>query len=196
MTTHSSFNAFDHSFFARAAVILLTLTGCGPRWVAVRQTTPNPFLSQTRFSVLPIDYSNLVISGKPEATYLAGMDAKLQKEFMADKAGINQEFAKELTKQAKKEGIDVTPATGTADAPFVIRPYIPTMAAGNFGGIAAVAMKVQITVPDGSVLDEIAMQPVPANQGLFNGYSGEKLWGWGEVFGDIVTDYLSRRVHP
>jgi len=179
-----------------AAAILLTFTGCGPRWTAVRQTAPNPFLGQTRFSVVPIDYSNLVISGKPEATYVAGMDAKLQEAFAADKAGINQQFVKELTTEAKYEGINVTPAAEAVGVPFVIRPYIPTMMAGNFGGIAAVAMKVQITTPDGRVLDEIGMQPPPANQGLFNGYTGEQLWKWGLAFGDIVTDYLKKRVHP
>ncbi len=97
------------------------LAGCGgPQWAVHSQATPNPFLNQRRFVVLPIDFTGLHVDNKPEAEFLAEKSADQQASFAADKQGINAFFFKALVTRAAEGGIEVFPAAASQSAPFQI----------------------------------------------------------------------------
>ena len=181
------------------ALFALVLTGCGPKWIVVTQAAPNPFVNQSRFSVLPIDFTGLEIGAKPESVYLSEKSQEQRESFNGDKAGVNEEFTGAIIKQARELGLDVVLATGPNDAPFQIRPSVAWLEPGFFAGImsapSVVRMKLQIVLPDGRVLDEIRLQH--ATPGSFiNAASGSRLREDGKVLGVLTAKYLNSRVRP
>jgi hypothetical protein len=181
------------------ALFSLALIGCGPPWVAVMQTTPNPFVNQSRFSVLPIDFTGLEIGEKPEGLYLSEKDPEQRESFQGDKAGVNEEFTKALMSKARELGIDVVMATGPNDAPFLIRASVPWIEPGYFAGImgapSQVRMRLQIMTADGRVLDEIGMKHL-TGASVLAAASGSRLRKDGEGLGEWTARYLGTRVHP
>jgi hypothetical protein len=177
----------------------LALIGCGPPWVVVMQTTPNPLVNQAKFSVVPTDFTGLTIGEKPEAVYLSEKDAGQQQSFAADKAGINEEFVNALIKQAREAGIEVVLGTGPADAPFQIHPSIAWIEPGFFAGVmgapSQTRMKLRITTPDGRVLDEINMKHATGASFIYAA-SGGRLRKDGQGLGEWSAKYLKSRVHP
>lgn len=191
---------YRRSLLAFTVVLFaLALIGCGPPWVVVRQTTPDPFVNAPRFSVVPTDFTGLLIGSKPEAVYLAEKDAGQQQSFAEDKAGINEEFVNALIKQAREAGIEVVLATGPNDAPFQVHPSIQWVEPGFYAGIVAAPsqtrMTLRITTPDGTVLDEISMKHV-TGASLLNPSSGGRLRSDGRGLGAWTAKYLNSRVHP
>jgi hypothetical protein len=181
------------------ALFAFALTGCSPPWVVVMQTTPDPFVNAPKFSVLPTDFTGLTIGEKPEAVYLGEKDAGQQQSFLGDKAGINEEFVNALIKQAREAGIEVVLASGPADAPFVIHPSIQWVEPGYFAGVVGAPsqtrMKLQITAPDGRVLDEILMRHMTGASFIYAS-SGGRLRKDGQGLGEWSAKYLKTRVHP
>jgi hypothetical protein len=181
------------------ALFAFALTGCGPKWIVVAQAAPNPFVNQSRFSVLPVDFRGLEIGDKPEAVYLAEKSEEQRQSFLGDKAGMNEEFTASLIKQARELGLDVVLATGPNDAPFQIRPSVAWLEPGWYIGIMSapsqVKMRLQIVLPDGRVLDEILMKhATPGN--ITTAASGTRLRSDGKGLGALTATYLSSRVHP
>ncbi|APR84583.1 Hypothetical protein A7982_09932 [Minicystis rosea] len=179
--------------------------GCAPTWHVVAQAAPDPFLNQRRFAVSPIDFSGLHVGGKTEAQYLSEKDAKQQASFIEDKAALNDKFLEELRASAHGAAIEVVPATGPSDAPFIIRPSVTFVEPGFYVGVASgasqVEMTVRITTPDGRVLDEIALAHGTDSRSGFsvggislNPSSGGRLRKDGEALGNIVGAYLKTRV--
>jgi hypothetical protein len=171
------------------------LAGCGPSWLIHLQATPDPFVNQKAFAVLPIDYAGLTIGDKPEPEYLAGKTPDQQESFKTDKAALNEEFLRELSQHADEQGVHVVPATGPDSAPFLIHPSVAWLEPGYYVGVASrpseVRMLVRITTPDGKVLDEIAIK---SNSRGFA--SGTRLRNDGNVLGRIAAAYLKTRVAP
>ena len=191
---------YRRSLLALTVVLFaLALIGCGPPWVVVMQTTPNPFVNAPKFSVLPTDFTGLTIGEKPEAVYLSEKDAGQRDSFQGDKAGINEEFVGALIKQAREAGIEVVLGTGPADAPFVIHPSIQWVEPGYFAGVmgapSQTRMKLQITAPDGRVLDEIQMKHLTGASFIYAS-SGGRLRKDGQGLGEWTAKYLKTRVHP
>lgn len=181
------------------ALFALVLTGCGPKWIVVVQAAPNPFVNQSRFSVLPVDFTGLEIGAKPEAVYLGEKTEEQRESFRGDKAGVNEEFTGALLKQARELGFDVVLATGPNDAPFQIRPSVAWLEPGFYAGIVGapsqMRMKIQIVLPDGRVLDEIRMEH-RTDGSVFNAASGTRLRTDGRVLGELTAKYLNTRIHP
>lgn len=186
-------------FLLTFVLFALALTGCGPKWIVVTQAAPNPFVNQSRFSVMPIDFAGLEIGSKPEANYLAEKSQDQRDSFAGDKAGINEEFTGALIKEARELGFDVVLATGPSDAPFQIRPSVAWLEPGFFAGVigapSQVRMKVQIVLPDGRVLDEIRITHL-TGASFINAASGSRLRADGKGLGVLGAKYLSSRVHP
>ncbi len=175
------------------------VAGCGPSWQILRQANPDPFLGQTRFSVLPVNFTGLRVGEKTEADYLAEKDAEARNNWAGDKLGLNEEFTSNLISKAHEHGLSVVPATGPSDAPFVIRPSVAWLEPGYYIGISAgsskVKMTVQITAADGAVLDEIIVEHGTGGS-IQNAAVGTRLREDGENIGHIVADYLASRVAP
>jgi len=181
------------------ALFAVVLTGCGPKWIVVAQAAPNPFINQSRFSVLPVDFRGLEVGAKPESLYLAEKSEEQRQSFLGDKAGLNEEFTGALIKQARELGLDVVLATGPNDAPFQIRPSVSWLEPGWYIGIMSapsqVKMMLQIVLPDGRVLDEIRIQH-GTNGSIIDAASGTRLRSDGRGLGALSAIYLNSRVRP
>jgi hypothetical protein len=184
------------------------LMGCAEApWHVVVQSVPDPFLGQRRFSVLPIDYTGLMIGNKPEPVYLGEKDPQQRASFLEDKAALNDRFLELLRARAREGNVEVVPATGPADAPFMIKPHVGFIEPGFYAGVAGarsmVQMNVRILAPDGRVLDEIELThgtdprsgvsiggfAIPSNPS-----SGGRLRKDGEALGGLVGAYVLTRV--
>jgi hypothetical protein len=186
-------------FFALAAALAAAplLAGCGPKWIVLTQAAPNPLAGQTKFGLMPVDYSGLIVGEKSEAEYLASKDEETRASWAGDKGGIDTEFGKRLAERATEAGITIVKATGPGDAPFMIRPHVEFIEPGIYTYVynkaSQVRMKVQITTPDGKVIDEIAIHHgTPAS--LTNPAVGNRLRDDGEALGVIAASYLKFRV--
>ena len=187
-------------FFVLAACLAaapVVLAGCGPKWIVLTQAAPNPLAGQTKFGLMPVDYAQLIVGEKSEAEYLASKDEESRGSWAGDKGGIDTEFGKRLMEKATEAGINVVKATGPGDAPFMIRPHVEFIEPGIFTYVynkpSQVRMKVQITTPDGKVIDEIAIKHgTPAS--LTNPAVGNRLRDDGEGLGVIMASYLKFRV--
>jgi hypothetical protein len=179
------------------ALASTALVGCGPPWQILHAAEPNPFVNQRTFAVLPIDYIGLEVGEKSEPEYLAEKDAETRQNWTGDKLGMNEEYAKHLIEEANERGIRVTLATGPASAPFIIRPAVRWLEPGFYVGVASgsseVKMTVQITTPDGKVLDEIQMSH-RTGASLVNSATGHRLRSDGAGLGEITAEYLEKRV--
>ncbi len=58
------------SFIAAALLGFAALAGCGPRWRVVTQASPDTFVGQRYFALMPIDYVGLFILDQREDQYL------------------------------------------------------------------------------------------------------------------------------
>lgn len=177
--------------------LLALLSGCGPKWTVVKQATPAPFTAQKQFEVLPVDFTGLRVGEKTEVGYLEEKDPESKANWAGDKLGINEEFQQKLISAARDHGITVVPATGPGSAAFVLRPKVAWLEPGYYvgvsGGASQVKMTLQITAPDGQVLDEILVSH--GTQGsLYNPAVGTRLRKDGAEIGEIVADYLAQRV--
>jgi hypothetical protein len=182
---------------AAALAAAPVLAGCGPRWIVLTQASPNPLLNQNKFGLMPVDYTGLIVGEKSEAEYLASKDEETRASWAGDKSGIDTEFGKVLGEKAQGTGISVVKATGPGDAPFMIRPKVEFIEPGIytyvFNKASQVRMKVQITTPDGKVIDEIAIKhATPAS--ITNPAVGNRLRDDGEALGAIMAQYLQFRV--
>lgn len=187
-----------HFFLLAAAIAAAPVfIGCGPRWVVLTQASPNPLQGQNKFGLMPVDYTGLTVGEKSEAEYLASKDEETRGKWSGDKSGIDTEFGNVLASKATEAGINVVKATGPGDAPFMIRPKVEFIEPGIytyvFNKASLVRMKVQITTPDGKVIDEIAIRHgTPAS--ITNPAVGNRLRDDGEALGAITAGYLKLRV--
>jgi hypothetical protein len=200
------------SFVALYTVVGLVsgtaLFGCGgPMWQVVVQSAPDPFVGARRFGVLPIDYSGLMVGRKPEPVYLAEKEPAQQASFQEDKAALNEKFLERLRAKGLSGNVEIVPATGPADAPFMIKASVRFLEPGFYVGVAAapseVHMNVKILAPDGRVLDEIELAhgTDPRSGVAIGGFeipgnpsSGGRLRKDGEALGTFVGEYVLARV--
>ena len=190
---------FRRHFLVLAAALSAAplLAGCGPKWIVLTQATPNPLLNQNKFGIMPVDYTGLTVGEKTEADYLASKDEETRASWAGDKTGIDTEFGKVLSEKATEHGINIVKATGPGDAPFMIRPKVEFIEPGIYTYVynksSEVRMKVQITTPDGKIVDEISIRHgTPAS--ITTPAVGNRLRDDGEALGAIVAGYLKFRV--
>ena len=183
------------TLLALAPIALLSLAGCGPKWIVLGQANPNPFLGQRAFAVQPIEFANLRVGDKEEGAYLGEKDAEFRGNWAQDKVAVNAKFLEGLTEAAAEEGIKVVPATGPNAAPFLIHVRVGWDEPGFYVGVASgpgqVKYEVQITTPDGRPIDAIQVQPAAG------GFSTtQRLSACGTIGGKIVAKYLAERTAP
>jgi hypothetical protein len=95
------------SLILMSSMAALGLAGCGPPWTVVRQASPNPLIGNSRFVVMPIDFSNLRVGEKDEVGYLAEKDVESKTSWAGDKVGMNGEYFKALLAEASGMGIAI-----------------------------------------------------------------------------------------
>jgi hypothetical protein len=173
--------------------LTLLVVGCGPRWVVVRQASPNPLLGARRFAVDRVHFEGLRVGGKSEAEYLAGKDEGQRASFEEDKRAFEGTFAAALT--AGAQGISLVQPPAEAET-FVVRPAVGWFEPGFYAGVAArdteVELVTQIVRASGEVVDEFTVRSrIPAT--LTSPSSGDRLRKAGDDLGGVVAKYLRTR---
>jgi hypothetical protein len=183
--------------FGRAAFLLAALgaVSCGPSWVVVMQTNPNPMAAQSEFQIAPVGYVGLMVGDKSEATYLAGKDAESRQSFLDDKAETAKNLTEVLMATAAEGGVTVRPAGGPP-GPFVLVPNITFVEPGSFNVVwnlpTTVKMTLRIFNYQQILADEVIFTAVvPA--GMFNPSSGGRMHSAGKNLGDQAAQYLLAR---
>jgi hypothetical protein len=197
------------SFAAAMLVGFAALTGCGPRWRVITQATPDPFVNQRHFAVLPIDYTGLRVSGQSEPHYLSDMDPEERYTFQSDKVAVNEAFEKALTERAAEDDIEITASAEPTSAPFLIRPYVSFMEPGFYAVVTMASSEIKMTVrimtPEGKILDEVSLShktPPPNPSTMDASINADKKspgGRWredGRALGVLVAEYLTTRVNP
>ncbi|WP_437590668.1 hypothetical protein [Sorangium sp. So ce1000] len=197
------------SFIAAALLCAAALSGCGPHWRVVTQASPDTFVGQRYFALMPIDFVGLIVLDQSEDQYLASKDADDHQQFVADKQSINEEFTKALVAAAQEEGIEIAPTDGATSAPFVIKPYVGYMNPGFYAVVSSapsqIRLTLRLTAPDGRVLDEVQFSsrtPSPIPNTSLDAADADKLkmgGRWREdarIIGAYVARYLASRVKP
>jgi hypothetical protein len=173
---------------------LSLLVGCGPRWLVVRQTVPDPLVQRPQFAVEAIRFDNLLVGGKTEGEYLAGKEQDQRGKWQADKQAMAEGFAAALA--AAGEGLAIGPLVPEGS---IVRPVVTFIEPGFYAGIAAGATEVRMTVQildaRGTVLDEIEVHSrIAATMGT--AAVGTRLRDAADDLGHVVAGYLRTRVFP
>jgi hypothetical protein len=134
---------------------LLSVTACGPTWVVVKQANPDPFVGAKKFSAA-VDFTNMKYGGKDEATFTAkGPEEKAGWD--KSKEAFQTNFLDTFKAKAKDGGYEVV----DADAPFAIKVLVGDMSPGYYAVMSqnpsTTPITLQVTAPDGNVLDEVTM---------------------------------------
>lgn len=169
---------------ALLCVSLLLSVGCGTPITIVRQAMPNPFLGGATFALLPLDVQGMTIDGMPPQAWLArnGRDgANLE----SDLSGAQAVYADGVASVAGTAIVAANPR-------FTVHTHMGAWSRGYYNYFTnpptTLTIDVQVTTPDGAVLDEIwincrayhsLMRPTPV-QGLRVALQscGEQLGGY------------------
>lgn len=181
-------------------------SGCGPQWAVVKQSTPNPFIGQKAFLIEPIKFDGMLVGKLSEADYLAKKKPDQQASFVADKTAMNERFAARLTELAAKNGLTITPVSGTPGLTFrtivsFLEPgyYAPTVGTG-FGSVdlsrpTQVRANVQLIDAQGAVLEDIAIA-AEVKSDLIHSASGTRYRNAAEILAEKTHMYLINRTGP
>jgi hypothetical protein len=174
------------------AVAVLDCGGeSGPLLQIVRQASPTAFKGMITLQVKPIDFTNLRVGEKTEAQWLADKDPDAQASHAGDKAGMSEDFTAKITETVAERNMRVADGPG---AQLVIQPRVPWLepgywATGWASKSAEIDIVVTISLPDGTVLDEIKTRA----EGVVGFSTGERLRWAAKVAGEAVGQYIVQR---
>jgi len=193
------------SFSFLCAASALSLGCVSTPWTIVRQTDPDPFISQRDWVVEPLRYDNLVIDGEPAQQYLGERDQarmmgdpRFQRDVRIDLAKMSDAFVWRLTQN--QGPIHVAPSNGPGA--FTIRASVHGVSTGlprgnpSFGASVAPAqafLSLTLLDPEGRELDVVDMQTevdpdaLPMND-------AERIPECGVRIGELALAYLGTRV--
>jgi hypothetical protein len=170
-----------------AMTTLLGLTGCGPRWVVVRQVVPNPMSAGAPFYVQPISLEGLRVGDKTEAEWMGPKGASTQASWEGDKVAMNEQFHRGFDGEAT----GVVQAASPAGA-FTIVTHFAFYEPGFFAGIVSrpgrIDAIVDIVDPNGTPLDQLT------TSAAYSGVSqGENARGCARIIGRNIARYIKAR---
>lgn len=173
-------------------LLVALLTGCGPRWTVVAQAVPDPLLGARDFYVEPVHFDPLMVGEKTEAEYQADKSPEQRDSWDADKRDTSGGYAAAVIEAAPELRFVTQPAPGV----FIVRPIVPFIEPGFFGGYVSaptqVMMHVQILASDGGLVDEIIIRSL-IGASFLNAASGTRLRQAGADLGRVTADYLHKR---
>ncbi len=168
------------------------LTGCGPRWTIIAQTSPDPLLGARDFYIESIHFDPPMVGEKTEAEYQADKSPEQRDSWDADKRDTSGAYAAAIIETAPELRFVTQPAPRV----FVVRPIVPFIEPGFYGGYISaptqVLMHVQILASDGALVDEIAIRSL-IGPSFINAASGTRLRQAGADLGRVTADYLHKR---
>ncbi len=185
---------------ASSLFLAVAVLGCStPRkvWTVTQYAHPNPLAGETHFAVVPLDFTDLRVGEELEDDYIARKGEDFKRLWVEDKHAMSALFTEQLTSLAAYRGIRISATP--ADAPFVIRPSVTFIGRGYFGGPfkkrAVLRAVVDITGPDGELIDQIVVREVVGipEAGHLNITAGERMRRLAEKLGAHTASYVYGR---
>lgn len=173
----------------------LVCAACGPPWVVVTATDPNPLPAEREFVVDEVRYEKVLVGDASESGWLRKQDEKQRAAWDTGKQTLSQRYAESLAshlpelKFAKPNETDA----------FVVRSRVTFIEPGFYTATAArptqVNMTVEIANRAGRAVDVIEIRATaPAT--MSNPTIAERLASAAEVLGERTAEYLRSRVFP
>jgi len=175
-----------------AGALQIFAVGCSKPYVVLREASPNPFVDESNFVVLPIDYGGggEIVRPPYNPSSMVTSAGIIQRE----QDGINQQFQASLRSVAADNGVSVNDPRGIGTT-YVLRPHLrfngaemPSSAQAPFG----LEMTVSIADERGVELDRILVRH--GTDSASNAYStGDQLRAEAADLGESVALYLRDR---
>lgn len=149
-----------------------------------------------RFEIRDVEYVNLMVDGKSEAAYKAGIGQESFADWDEDKHWIAKYFNDNVKNSAGSDGILVSP--GDRSAPFVIVPTVSMIDTGYYripawNAVSRVNYRVRILDRSGKRIDELeAVHGIPFDA-IFAPSTSGRLQNVAERLGEAVGEYVVER---
>jgi len=171
-------------------LLSLALGGCGPKWVVVKQASPNPMTAATKFKVeTPTFDPNFHVGNKTEAEWMGEKKAETRDKWDGDKAAMREKFTDGF--MAEKENVLVSTAAGAGI--FGVRTRYVQYDPGYYVGVSSAPTTLEADVDfldgAGAVVDSIRIH---TKNGGFS--AGEGARRCAQEIGEIAAKYLKQRV--
>jgi hypothetical protein len=172
--------------------VALLLAGCrGPGYRIIKQAPATDLAGKTTFAIAPVDYSQGDVAGLTEAEYSASQDENGKHQWADVKSGIDQDFSEAVA----SKGGGLTFVKAGVQAALLVKPIVRSLKPGSFMGTSHLRLAVQITTPDGAILDEIELAN-GTHGNIYNPTDEKRLRNDAETIGENVGRYLSSRAKP
>jgi hypothetical protein len=179
-------------------LFVLALSACsGAKGLrVVSQTQPNPLQGSRDFALLAFTDNNLLISGNPEAQFLAGKGTDEESvAFQAAQRQMEAAFARGLQTEMTRLGMDRLQPASTAQSLYFIQVNVDDIEPGfNYyirSKRASVRFTVRIVDAQQYLIDEISIHVVTGSSYLH--HVSERLERIGENSGVRLGRYLAQR---
>jgi hypothetical protein len=170
------------------AVALAAAACGGPGYIVIKQAPAADLAGKATFAIVAADYSKGSVDGHSEPDYAAAQDTEGKRRWGDVKTGIDEDFSKAVA----SKGSGLTFVQSGVQAALLVKPVIKSINPGSFFSHSELRLAVQITSPDGAVLDEIELASGTAGN-IYNPTDEKRLRQDAENIGERVGRYLSSR---
>jgi hypothetical protein len=182
--------AFSSVALAFAFALSLVLSGCGPKWVVVKQANPNPMTATSPYRVEKAVFDpNFHVGNKTEQEWMSEKKAETKDNWDGDKVAMVEKFTDGFVGEREKLQMAATSGAGI----FSVRARFVQYEPGFYIGIASAPTRLEADIDfldgTGSVLDTIRVHT------QYGGLSsGEGARQCAQQIGVISAKYLKKRV--
>jgi hypothetical protein len=171
-------------------LLTITLAGCGPKWVVVKQASPNPMTASSKFKIeKAVLDPNFHVGDKTEKEWMGPKEAETQQKWEGDKVAMSEKFTDGF--MGEKESLLVANAAGAGI--FAVRARYVQYDPGYYVGVSSAPTSLDADVEfldaNGAIVDVIRIH---VKQGGFS--AGEGARRCASEIGAISAKYLKQRV--
>jgi hypothetical protein len=182
--------AFSSIVLALALALSLVLSGCGPKWVVVKQANPNPMTATSSFRVEKAVFDpNFHVGNKTEQEWMSEKKAETKDNWDGDKVAMAEKFTDGFV--GERERLLMAAASGAGI--FSVRARFVQYDPGYYAVVSSAPATLEADIDfldgNGAVLDTIR---VHSRQGGFS--AGEGARRCAQEIGAISAKYLKQRV--
>ena len=182
--------AFSSVVLVVALALSLVLSGCGPKWVVVKQASPNPMTATSSFRVEKAAFDpNFHVGNKTEQEWLADAKAEKKDNWDGDKVAMTEKFTDGFVGERERLVMAATSGAGIYSVRARFVQYDPGYYAVVSSAPATLEADIDFLDGNGAVLDTIRVR---SRQGGFS--AGEGARRCAQEIGAISAKYLKKRV--
>ena len=175
---------------ALAIALAIALAGCGPKWVVVKQASPNPMTATSSFRVEKAVFDpNFHVGNKTEGEWLADAKPEKKDNWDGDKVAMTEKFTDGFVAERERLVMAATSGAGIFSVRARFVQYDPGYYAVVSSAPATLEADIDFLDGSGAVLDTIR---VHSRQGGFS--AGEGARRCAQELGAISAKYLKHRV--